>query len=1656
MTREKPKVMHTREAETSMSDTESDYGLMARYRGDRQARLIVKKDGEQMEALLDSGAEISIIDSELIDIREVNSVPGKIKGINGETTRIIGEKEVSIAIKSIQGFVEQHHQFKIMDNLRKNTGYAVLLGADLIIQKWAADVSYCRGELTTGGITFPIIIGEIEQFGVRYTEEDARLTLTDGVEDVTFGPNISNDDRRKLTELLDNNKDAFLTKGAKLGVTSRTQHSIKLTDTKPICRRQKSWSAKEHQIIEKHVTRMLEAGVVKDSSSDYNFNISLAPKKGTDELRFCVNFIPLNKVTVFVAFPIPNMADCFDMFTGAKYFSTMDLASGYWQIPMAADSIKYCAFSTSTRHLEFNVMPFGLKCAPATFQRLMNEIFADLIGKGVYIYLDDIIIYSGTIERHLELIKEVLERLKRANLRAKPSKCKILVTRVPILGHIVEDGVLRPDSERIRAIVELPRPINSKEVQRFIGLTGFLRSFLPNCSRVVAPLSEIIGKRQSFKWGKEQEEAFRLTKRMLISSPVLQLYNEKLPVVIDTDASIVGIGAALLQPLQQMGKSAQMCADVNGAKYAVVRYYSRKLVGAELRYPIQDLECLAVVEALRVWHKYAHGKELTIRTDSKSLSFILGRDDKVRGRYVNWQMRLSEYDFKTVHRRGKYNYLCDLLSRAPVEQEEVYNNDGDIAADDVLIINMSDDNIRQEQSKDEACVKIKSDMKFYEKNGFYNDNGIIKRTMVRNGVKIGVVVLPKKMFVDIMYELHDSILAGHPAVDAVLDAFRCRFWMPRAAKMIEDYVRSCHTCQTTNTARKSGVMIPLPVPINPFERVYIDCAGPFTRSKSGAKYYVAVVDAATRWLIMAPLSEIKADKVVSFFLREVVLKFGIPWYIHSDNGSEFKNNLFKEMVDKLNSTHKFSTSYHPQSQGYVERVNGTVKKIIRKYVDNDQRNWSDVIPYVQFAYNCTMNSTTKFSPYELLFGRLPVLPFEVGIDYSTRGMEQSIKNMQEWNVIARRNTEDRQSTNLHNYNRRHVTPKFRVGDQVLVRNNASKVGLSTKLLPKWKPNPLKIIKMINDKTAVLEGDEGSEIIVSSENMKLYRQREMVIDKVKEKEIKPIEQQEELIKRHPMKTRSSNYLSWNYALLLMVSMFTMVASEIDGRLRPFVHDYNDFRRQSFFISDYRNASLYTLEQMCMMSRLRIGIDYGYNIPLFVNMTQNGNETAWYRVELCRDEGMTETLILERQLIGVKMESLQPCLLKLNATEFCPQGMYLSVYPGIEQAYNGTNERLVEYNERLVNENREMLKEQRIRMLETTKLAKEGIREAKQAIEEMNDYARSVEEMKQLVRIGLLILTTVLAVIATGVFIMICRDVSRHRRRKSEIRQNIEATEMIEMMSLPSTQETSTVRRGSRRSLPKWMWWCACLTVSCMVMQEGNPPGTAEAFKMMMPKMMGRTMTRSPSWRTSAGRSFKRPTNPAKAGYRRFDMRQASRRVKMARSIRLRTKMARPRSSRQTLTSQKKIGPGKRIMKALTTPKTLLAIGQVIFDIAGVVYYITRGQYGEAVKKATKGLMKISNMGDSDGLSEIANGLEEITSKLKEDMPRYNDDAKLGDVSVKYTSLKGIMDDVKEHEGVTMTGIILLVTVTIRFIMLIYGKYLSNKKNKTQKELDKLQI
>ncbi len=898
-------------------------------------------------------------------------------------------------------------------------------------------------------------------------------------------------EKQKLQQLLQKYNSLFAKGLNELGATSVVHHKIETGQATPIKQLPRRLPNVLKPVVEQQVNEMLDNGIVRPSKSPWASPIVLVRKKD-GSWRFCVDFRKVNDVTIKDAYPLPQINDLIDSLAGQNYFSTLDLASGYWQVELDESSKEKTAFVIPGGNLlEFNRMPFGLANAVPTFQRLMARVLEGLQPKKCLVYLDDVLVVGKNLDEHCKNLEEVFEAIRQAGLRLKPTKCYFAKQEVNFLGFTISDKGLSPDPSKITAIKDFPRPRDLTELRRFLGMASYYRRFIAGFTEIVSPLNKLTQKNMKFVWDTQCEKAFNDLKEQLISSPVLAFPHENGEFVLYTDASDIGVGAVLAQKCEQGDEK-------------VISFASKAFSSAEKNWTTTEKEAFAVVWALQYFHPYIYGTKVTIFTDHQALAW-LRKIKQPNGKLARWILKLEQYDYTIVHKPGSMMQHADALSRAPVQGIKIsYFSRDELEASqdldsDILIVkdwlrkNQKPDKLQQDDSD---CLRS-----FYRvfDTLCFDGNLLCKKWIDNTGVEKIQIVIPQFLTSKILKEVHESI--GHFGVHKTFDMIQRRFYWPAFHKAVEDYCSSCELCAKNKiipTPRRP--MKPIEVKSQPFYMVGVDIIGPLKTTRQGNRYILSVIDYYTKYAEAEPLPNQEAATVVKV-LEQIFSRHGMPTVLLTDQGRNFESHLFKSMCQLFGINKRRTTPYHPQSDGLCERFNGILKLLLRMKVNKDQDNWDILLPSALLAYRISKQESTGVSPFEMLYGREPQVSFDVTLanDHENNLNQDNAdylvglkKRHEDLNSFVTSRIDKAQEKQKKNYDQKHRVSQsktFQVGDVVLYKNFRAS-GLENKYY-----GPYRVIAVIENNCEIESMLDGKRRYVHCDSLKKFSPANGLYDEV---------------------------------------------------------------------------------------------------------------------------------------------------------------------------------------------------------------------------------------------------------------------------------------------------------------------------------------------------------------------------------------------------------------------------------------------------------------------------------------------------------------------------------------------------------------------------------
>jgi len=869
------------------------------------------------------------------------------------------------------------------------------------------------------------------------------------------------------------------------------EHRIDIKD-KSIAMYRQQWrlSPEQKEEVEKWVREMVRKGLIRPSISPH-----AAP-------TFCVrkpvgwrivhDYRQLNSNTIRQSIPMTRKEDVFDAMAGGYYFSTMDLMSAYYQVRMREQDIKYTAFQAPSGLWEYLVLPMGVSNAPATMHRLTSELFKGL--PHTRSFYDDIYVFtkSKSIQEHLDALRQVLTILQDNKLYVKLAKCVFCAEEIPCLGDFIGRNGVRIDPDKVRTIRDWPIPRNQDELHSFLGLTGYVQRFCHQYADLTAPLFDLLKKKDKrnakISLNSVQLQNFKKLKQSLTTTPVLSLPDFSKPMHIRTDASNFAIGGVLFQ--------------LEGDVERPIAFTSRKMKSAELNYPTQQQELLAIVHTLSTFRIYCVDHPPIVETDHKSLEGIFTQKMANR-RLARWYDLLAEFQPIFSYLPGHKNTIADTLSRRPDLKPNTkafhdlsissFNETGYLMTMSTLEVGYElKDEIKKAYSSDRETSSIikslansdnsPSQKKYYN---FTLDDGFLwyqtktdmkPRLVVPNNAKVKRTIIG---------EAHDTNYGGHPGYERTYLNLRDNWYWNKMTRSIKSYIADCESCSRNKPrlSKPPGHLEPLQIPQQRWRDISMDFILELPKTKKGFNSIWVVVDRLTkRTHFVATTKDVTATGVAEMFMDHIWRHHGMPESIVSDRDTKFTSKFWTEVFKVLGTKLKMTVSYRPQGDGQTERQNRTLEEYLRCFVNPLQDDWDQHLPMAEFAINSTVNSSIKMSPFEADLGYVPRNPIQLSLpkssfadrtagDFYTR-QAAILKMCQDSIAIAQARMRDA-------YNCGRPIQEFSVGDKVYLSTaniDPKHTGLpsSSKLGPKWI-GPYSVVQKVHNTAYKLNIPPGCRI-----------------------------------------------------------------------------------------------------------------------------------------------------------------------------------------------------------------------------------------------------------------------------------------------------------------------------------------------------------------------------------------------------------------------------------------------------------------------------------------------------------------------------------------------------------------------------------------------------
>ncbi|XP_064483033.1 uncharacterized protein K02A2.6-like [Ornithodoros turicata] len=796
------------------------------------------------------------------------------------------------------------------------------------------------------------------------------------------------------------------------------------------------------EAVEKEIDRLIQLDVIEKATGPTTWvsPIVVVPKPhAPDQVRQCVDMRRANQAIIRERHTSPTLEDLVTCLNGAMMFSKLDLNDGYHQLLLKEDCRHITTFATHMGLYRYKRLNFGINAAAELFQNTVRQVLAGI--PGVINISDDILVYGKTEREHNDSLDATLKRLADCGITLSPKKCCFFQRELTFFGHIFSEKGIKPDPAKVQGFLNMPPPRDVSEVRSLLGMITYCGRFIPNLAQLTAPLRSLTKKETPWNWTTEHQKALDQLKDVLTHSSNLAYFDQNKTTHLTVDAGPKGLGAILAQD--------------GGDRTHVVAYASRSLTEAEERYSQIEKETLAAVWAIEHFNIYLYGTSFVLHTDHKPLVNILTNpSSRPSARIERLCLRIQQYSFTVQHQKGSEN-PSDYMSRHPVGQTNPRFRASKVPDEYVLFLSriavprainteevikatLADVTCQELTQAIQACPSIRHDLwnkphvKPYKP--LETELSVTPQGLILRGTRL---LLPSSLQERAVQLAHK----GHMGMVKTKQLLRESVWFPKMDTLLEKAVRNCIPCQAVTHGPKRDPLKPTPLPDGPWENLAMDFAGPFPNGK----YLLVLVDEYSRFPVVEVVPSTTASSTIAV-LRRTLSQFGIPKQIKTDNGPPFNSSEFKLFAQELGFRHHRVTPLWPEANGEAERFIQTLMKAI-KTCHVEEQNWMQKIHDFLLCYRATAHTTTKLSPYELLFGRkmLTTLPSSVHRE-TTDTRDATLSNDTRAKEISKARADEKRHTGEHTLQK---------GDVVLVKQKKI-----SKLTSTFDPVPYIVVEVI--------------------------------------------------------------------------------------------------------------------------------------------------------------------------------------------------------------------------------------------------------------------------------------------------------------------------------------------------------------------------------------------------------------------------------------------------------------------------------------------------------------------------------------------------------------------------------------------------------------------
>lgn len=977
---------------------------------------------------------------------------------------------------------------------------------------------------------------------VKRTKQRTKLLITE------LESHTPKQHRSKIIPLCREFNDIFAMEEDKLSVNNFYTQKFRVKDDTPVYVKNYRLPYSQREEVNQQVGKLLQNDLIEPSCAEYNSPILLVPKKGigkTKKWRLCIDYRLVNKKLIADKYPLPRIEDILDSLGRARFFSIIDLFSGFHQIPIDEESRDITSFSTTEGSFRWKVVPFGLNVSPNSFSRMMAIAFSGIPAGTAFLYIDDIIVTGCSEAHHMKNLRTVFETLRKYNLKINPYKCQFFKKEVVFLGHRCTEEGISPDSEKLKTLENYPEPNDKDSVKRFVAFANYYRKFVKNFATLAQPLNHLTRKSTIFRWGEESKKAFTAIKNALSRPTVLAYPDFNKEFTLTVDACMTGCGAVLSQ-IQDDGTDRP------------ISFASRAFNKTERNKPIIELELLGIFYGITYFKPYLYGTEFLVRTDHKPLIYLFSLTNPTQ-RLLRIRLELEEFTFNIEYIRGKDNVVADALSR--MSMDEIKECNQNVARINVTTRSMTRkaNKTRKDEKEEEEIINLTvyedHNIKFHKRipkivvknktlEARMNGKSLFKidlSALIRDGklalvqlfshlqlkaneMKIGTFHLSldsalfnyctienfkeagqnvMKSTIILTSEIkrvesedekrelleryhNDKLLGGHSGRNRLYAKLRSKFYWKGLSRDVSNLVKKCPQCQLNKIQSHTREKMEITkTPQKPFDTVIIDTIGPLNESIYGNKYAVTLICDLTKHLTIIPIKNKEAKTIARAIVEEFILIYGVMKNTRTDLGTEYNNQIFNELSKLLDIQNNFSTAYHHQTVGTIERNHRVLNAYLRSYLLENRNDWDVYAKYFQFCYNTTPNSSLnhRYTPFELIFGHKANFPSETfesiepiyNIDNYVNELKFRLQKTHEKSREILTKYKERMKAQ---YDKRVEELEIKIGDEIKIRDEAGH-----KLEPLYR-GPF-TVDSIEGKNVIAFDKSGKKIKVHKNRVKIY-------------------------------------------------------------------------------------------------------------------------------------------------------------------------------------------------------------------------------------------------------------------------------------------------------------------------------------------------------------------------------------------------------------------------------------------------------------------------------------------------------------------------------------------------------------------------------------------